>query len=261
MDYPRVHLGEKLYQSPFQETSSVFNAEVGHEDVVVKRRTGSMERELHILQSLDHPLFPRVEAYFQQDDMYNLVLEKKPGTPLDRLINLNRDWQSDALGVPEGINIIRELALGLIALRNFGYYYRDFNLGHILVGDQVTALVDHEADVHIEIGGSAGIDSHIGTWETMAPEEFTVGGKMTEASTTYSLAVILHQLTHGHSLFHLPHIEGKTVDEMRELSREYHNITLDPENFTHHQHAFEQALQADPSRRYQTLESFLSDID
>lgn len=261
MDRPRLHLGENLYQSPFKQTSGVFEAEVDHENVVVKRRAEPMEREFHILQSLDHPLFPHVKAYFQQDDTYNLVLEKKPGTPLNQMINLDRNWRSEILRVPESINIVRELALGLVALRNFGYYYRDFNLGHIHVGDRVTALVDHEADVQIEADGSGIIDSHTGTWETMAPEEFMVGDRMTEAATTYSLAVILHQLTHGCNLFHLSHIEGKTVDEMREMSKEYHTKTPGAENFTHHQYLFKRALQAEPSRRYQTLEEFLSDIN
>lgn len=261
MDYSRLHLGEKLYQSPFRETSNVFDAQVDDESVIVKRRTGIMERELHILESLDHPLFPRVKAYFQQDDTYNLVLEKKRGVPLNQWIHLDGNWQSDILSVQEGVRMIRELALGLIALRNSDYYYRDFNLGHILVDDSVTALVDHEADVRIEADGSARVDSYIGTWETMAPEEFIPGDKMVEASTTYSLAVILHQLTHGRSLFHIPYIEGKTADEMREMSRESHSRTPSPDNFTHHPHLFARALQADSSRRYQTLEEFLSDIN
>lgn len=262
MDHQSLHLGEKLYQSPFNQMSGVFKAEMDDESVIVKRRSRPMERELYILRSLNYTLFPEVKAYFQQDDTYNLVLEKKAGVPLNQWIHLNKDWRSSIRDVSESTNIIRELALGLVALRDFGYYYRDLSLGHVLIDNgRVTALVDHEADVRVGTDGSATVDTHIGTWETMAPEEFTIGDKMTEASTTYSLAVILYQLTHGRSLFHLPHIEGKTVEEMRMLSRESHFSAPDPENITHHQYLFKKALQVDPSQRYQTLEEFLSDID
>jgi serine/threonine protein kinase len=261
MDRSRIQLGEKLYQSPFKESSSVYIATIDHEDFVVKRRTESMEHERRILQSLDYPFFPQVKSYFQQDDIYNLVLEKKPGIPLSQMINLTTDWKSEKISIPEGIKIIRELALGLIALRNSGYYYRDFNLAHILIDDRAIVIVDHEADVNIDANGGAIVDSYTGTWETMAPEEFIVGGKMTQATTTYSLAIILHQLTHGSSLFRLPHVEGATVDAMREMSKESHYTTPDVENFTHHQHLFMKALQADPLRRHQTLEEFLSDIN
>lgn len=225
MDHIKLQLGEKLYQSPFKQLSSVYAATSEHEDLVVKRRAEPMDRERHILQSLNHPLFPRVSSYFQQDDMYHLVLEKKPGMPLSQMIDLTLDWTSEKISIPEGIKIVRELTLGLIALRNSGYYYRDFNLNHVLVDNEVTAIVDHEADVRIEVDGNAIVDTYTGTWETMAPEEFVVGSRMNQASTVYSLAVILHQLTHGTNLFRLPHIEDKTIDEMREMSQKRHNHT------------------------------------
>lgn len=261
MNYEHIRFGEQIYQSPFTETSNVFDAKIGDEAVVVKRRSTAMGREVEVLRSLDHSHFPHVKTYFEHESSFYLAIDKMPGTALSKLIDLKENWSSDVLDIPESIGIVRRLALGLVALRNAGYYYRDFNLGHILLDDAQISLVDHEADVKIADDKSAIVDLETGTWETMAPEEFTVGSKMYESTTTYTLAVILYQLTHGQNPFHLEHIENKTMDEMRELSRRLHLEVPQPEKFTHLKRFFARALQPNPEDRFQDLEDFIMNIE
>ncbi|HSH18104.1 MAG TPA: hypothetical protein VK978_01850 [Candidatus Saccharimonadales bacterium] len=39
--------------------------------------------------------------------------------------------------------------------------------------------------------GTGVVDTATGTWETMAPEEFSPGNAMSEAANTYTLGVLL----------------------------------------------------------------------
>ncbi len=254
-------LGEKLYQSPYCDTSSVFDAHLNSENVIIKRRSTSMQREKEVLESLNSNYFPRLKGSVEHDAIHYLALEKRPGIPLGKYIDLDENWLSRKLTIDESVGIIQHLALGLIALRDCGYYYRDFNLNHILITDENVSLVDHEADVKIGIDRTALVDVETGTWETMAPEEFDIGSKMLESATTYSLAVILYQLTHGSNLYRLKPMEDRTNDEKRELSRILHLKPPLPENFEHLRPFFTHALNPNPKDRVQNIEEFIANLE
>lgn len=261
MKYEHIRFGEKIYQSPFTETSSVFEADIDTENVILKRRLSNMEREKDVLETLNNSHFPRLIGYLEQDSVHYLAIEKKPGIPLNQYIDMDKDWNSRKLMINESIGIVRRLAVALIALRDCTYYYRDFNLSHILLSDSGVSLVDHEADVKIDDDGSAVVDLETGTWETMAPEEFVVGSKMHESTTTYTLAVILHQLTHGRNLYRLESTDNMTVDERRVLARALHLEPLRPEDFEHSRSFFMQALNPNPIERMQRIEEFIANIE
>jgi serine/threonine protein kinase len=66
----------------------------------------------------------------------------------------------------------------------------------------------------------------VGTWETMAPEEFTVGARITPAANVYSAGMFLYRLlTGGYPLAYGNFDWGgrhRTLDDMREAQRDLH---------------------------------------
>jgi serine/threonine protein kinase len=92
----------------------------------------------------------------------------------------------------------------------------------------------------------------------MAYEEFRVGNRMTHASNTYTLGVVLLQLVTGNSPFFISANEVSNSEVGRVNTRDLHkelpniktgNIALD--------NVLKEALQPAPSKRFQTIKEFL----
>ena len=173
-------------------------------EVIVKTGGDELAREAGILRTIDDARIPAVvdfESHAGETSM--MILNRLPGTPLDQYIHLQPDWRSDPLDKHEAIRIVIGLSACFSALKNAGFLYRDLNLGHVLVDGETVNLVDHEWDILLSDTGNGIVDSLAGTWETMAPEEYTVGNTLNEASNVYTLGTVLLQLVSGRSPFHV----------------------------------------------------------
>lgn len=260
MGEPPIVLRDKIYQSKFTETAGTYRGTYGDADAVIKLRKDLMGREVRVLRSLDDPRFPKVLAYDEVEDGYRLVLELLPGIRIAEYIGADAEIKSRRMDETESTEILRQLSLGMIALRDTGYYYRDLNMNHILIdrSDGVrVSLIDHEADVHIGPNGKAAVESRMGTWESMSPEEFEVGNEMTEASVTYGLGTLLYQLTHGEAAFRVA-VDPPEGMTSRELSQSYHAEPIAAEKVEHMREILIKALDPDPAKRFATIEEFMA---
>lgn len=261
--FDSLQVDDKVYESKFNDHAATYKATFHGKPVFVKRRLDPMDREAAVLRVIDDARIPKVIAYGTDAGMYQLVLQAVPGITMADYLEVQPDLRSRTIDDRESRAIICELAHGLIALRDAGYYYRDMNMKHILIandgGDPHVSLIDHEADVAIGANGRAHVETRMGTWETMSPEEFDVGNEMTEASSVYALGAVLYQLTHGEAAFRVAvdPPEGKTS---RDLSHDYHSAPIPSGRLLYMKETLGRALDPDPSKRYQTIEEFMGSL-
>lgn len=246
---------ESSYKVP---KASVAYGKYKGSEVIVKTGGEELARELDILRNIDDTRIPAVIDFGSNADGTNrLVLNKLPGTPLDQYIHLQPDWHSDRLGRQEAIRIVMGLSACFSVLKKAGFLYRDLNFGHILVDDEMISLVDHEWDISLSATGSGTVDSLAGTWETMAPEEYTVGNSINEASNIYTLGSVLLQLISGKSPFYISKDDEPDAEKRRDAT--LHLMEIFPGVNTGDAKLDEivnTSLQWDPADRYKSIEDF-----
>jgi serine/threonine protein kinase len=260
MNLPKeLQLGEVLYQTPDKPASSAILAGTYAGQFAIFKRGDSnhLRREEAILRTAHFEGIPSVLDYIEDGEHDFLVMERLAGTHLSKYIGLDSSWHSRELEIEEALCIVDGLALCFDALHKVGYLYRDLNLDHVIVNETKVGLVDHEWCVLADKAGWGRVDSRAGTWETMAHEEFRVGNRITRASNTYTLGVVLLQLTTRINPFFISAAEAPNVEIGRINTRSLHerlpdiqttNIALDS--------MLNVALQPTPNRRYQSVTEF-----
>jgi serine/threonine protein kinase len=254
-----LRVDEQIYQSWFKgEGSGTYSGSYGDQPVIIKVGDERMAYEAEVLKAVPAESIPEYIMLREKTaGSFQLAMSRLAGVPLPEITKLESDWTSQVQPIEQAKRITLGLTAAFLALKEAGYLYRDLNLAHVLVAESSVGLCDHEADVRLEDGGCAIVDTRIGTWETMAPEEFEVGESMTEASSTYTLGVVMMQLVSGNSPFYVPNPDDLELDVLRESSRETHLIL--PRIDTNH-HSLDdllnKSLDPSPAKRFQTLSDF-----
>lgn len=255
---PRV-----IHESSYKDGGSRVQIEVlDGQQVITKVSTPeSLRHEYDILSSIDDAGIPKLLS--NEDELNNgrMTMEMMPGKGIDEIVDLNKHWESTPIEVSLAATITDQAARRLIGVRRGGYLYRDLNLSHLMVaqdaqGRIAVSLIDVEASEPLK-DGVATVTSEAGTWETMSPEEFEVGGQMTEASNVYSLGVLLMQLSTGKNPYHTappqrPEGQGRDFAKFMHQS----GIKFFPGEGTPLASILEKALDPDPNKRYQTIREF-----
>lgn len=146
--------------------------------------------------SLNHRGIATVYDYGESDDVAFLVMELVRGRALSQLM----DEQPDLPTVTK-LSIIAQAAEGLQAAHHAGVVHRDVKPGNLLVRDDgVVKVTDFGISRALT---SAPLTEHgqmIGTPAYVSPEQAS-GGQVSDASDTYSLAVVAYELFAGHPPF------------------------------------------------------------
>ena len=135
--------------------------------------------------------------------------------------------------------------------------YRDLNLNHLWFQKDKAVFIDLEAATIKEAADNFWkLDSMRGTWETMAPEEFTVGERMTERTATYRVAVIAHLMLSGE----LPYDRSSRRSRAAQIRRKY-PPRISPKLPKKARRVFTVALQNQPARRHSRPRQFFKALN
>ena len=106
-----------------------------------------------------------------------LELEYIAGESMEQWLHLDymAGWRAVAPPLPQALDRLRRYATLEQALLRAGVLYRDLNLQHLIFTLQGVRIVNLEAAEIQQTDGLWRVISRRGTYETMAPEEFTVG--------------------------------------------------------------------------------------
>lgn len=162
------------------------------------------QREVRILQNLNHPAIPKFLDHFESDESgdkwFYLVQERVPGENLGIL--MEQGWHPSS-------QQIQSIALQVLAVLEYLHglsppvIHRDLKPSNLILNQDKIYLVDFGAvqDVLRPEGSS----TVVGTFGYMAPEQFT--GRALPASDLYALGATLVHLLSGRSPSELPQRE------------------------------------------------------
>ena len=243
------------YKGPYSQTAiGKFNGK----RAIIKTGDSHLNEEKKILDTIDYPAIPKaIDLVAEDDEKQHLILEYFPGRPLSSHIELDSEWDSRKLSIDETYAIVDSLAKSLLVLKSKGYLYRDLNLEHVLLNQNRIYLVDLEGCVRQESPGEWRVNSRSGTWETMAPEEFEVGNRLSEATGTYMLGVLALQLTLGDNPFFISQEKIPDGEARRKATLELHEALPEINSGNKKLDAFlTKALQPEPKKRFEKIEDF-----
>lgn len=250
-------LGQLIHKSEHTPGIEVYQAEYQGQPVIAKTNPNpeQLDAEAAVLRSVNSRRIPALVG--RVDDW--LLSEPMSGLPLSKIINLTPDWKSQPIESKRTLQIVKGLARCFQDLIRAGYCYRDLNLDHVIVDGDDVSLVDHEWDVPTT---NAIVDGKTGTWETMAPEEFIQGGRMTEASNVYTLGVVVVQLETLRNPFHVRPSLVPQTDQRQMASCELRKTptSANISNPLFHD-AVLAALEFDQSRRTQSIADFVGGLE
>ncbi|MEL6552191.1 MAG: protein kinase [Cyanobacteria bacterium J06621_11] len=168
------------------------------------------EREIHLLESLNHPTIPRYLNSFTVDMPMGkglvLVQSHTGGQTLEEQLKSGRTFSETEIKA-----IAKQLLQGLIYFHSKGLVHRDIKPSNVAVAGSVNELGQA---TWLNLGTVQYIqaqrpDALVGSYGYMPPEQ--VGGQAAFASDLYSLGATLVYLTVGAHLRELPH-DGPKVE-------------------------------------------------
>ena len=121
------------------------------------------------------------------------------GESMEKWLHLDymAGWRVVAPLLPQSLDRLRRYATLEQTLLRAGVLYRDLNLQHLIFTLQGARIVDLEAAEIQRADGLWRVTSRRGTYETMAPEEFTIGSRLTARTASYWFAIVAHLVLAG----------------------------------------------------------------
>lgn len=154
-----------------------------------------LQREAHILRSLDHPAVVRYLDHGDVDGNPYLVMEWLDGAPLRSLLDERR------LSVAETLVLGIRLSSALARIHQHGIVHRDVKPSNVVLPENTLAhatLIDFGV-AHIE--GTEHERAIVGTPAYMSPEQVRGSSVATPASDVYSLGCVLYECLVGNTPF------------------------------------------------------------
>jgi serine/threonine protein kinase len=148
----------------------------------------------------------------------NLTLEFIAGQNAKQWLSLDDEWNAVPIEWSSAKTKLKAYVTAEMDLLSRGALYRDLNLEHMIFHGDKVVLVDHEATLTNQDGASQEwyLDNRRGTWDTMAPEEFSGRGKLTRRTATYRTAVVAHLVLTGRLPFERRSLRSDTYKWRRQ---------------------------------------------
>jgi serine/threonine protein kinase len=215
-------------------------------------RIARFEREARAAGALNHPNIVAVHEIGRDGDTYWIATELLGGESLAKVI------ERGPLGVPQALEIARQIADGLAAAHVAGIVHRDLKPANIMVTrDDRVKILDFglalrrrtsQDSTTLELTGEGTV---LGTAGYMSPEQVR-GEQVGHRSDLFSFGVILYEMLGGKRAF----AGGSSVEVMHAILKE------DPPELPASvppvfDRIMRRCLQKDPERRFQTAADLL----
>ena len=134
----------------------------------------------------------------EHDDMKaSIKMKTIRGKSLREIIGIKDEYDIEAMSWNAAEKLLKQYIEAEMDLLSRRALYRDMNLEHILFTNNQAFLVDLESTIISEVPNKWVLNDMRGTWETMAPEEFSGYGELNPRTATYRVAIIAHILLVG----------------------------------------------------------------
>lgn len=207
--------------------------------------------EARTIAKVEHPNIVQVHDVGVHFPFLFIVMQLLRGQTLEQ------QMEAGEILPHEGVQIVRQIARGLLAAHVKGVLHRDVKPSNVIVIGEVCKLVDFGLARDLAAGDEFS-GMVVGTPYYISPEQWS--GKAVDArSDLYSLGAILYQILTGR-----PPFQGKTMSEMMQQ----HLRSIPP--LPHHlNRSVSEELSAvvmkllakEPERRYTDAKALLEDLD
>lgn len=189
-----------------------FAVKIIHKKRLAKpKQQQSIEREVEILQKVDHPHCVRLEAIYSTQNHLYLVLEYCKGGELFDMICQHSHFTEN-----QAVKVVRQVNSALEYLHNLGIVHRDIKPENILLlephPDSVVKLTDFGLANRLD-GKDLKFWTSCGTLYYAAPEVLSTSS-YTHKIDFWSLGVVMYVLLVGYLPFYHDH-RAKTIDLIR----------------------------------------------
>jgi serine/threonine protein kinase len=151
------------------------------------------KQEAKIMANLHHPHIVQLHSFFDQDDLYCLVMEYVEGGSLKDLIKQNGP-------IPEerALKIFHQIAEALAYAHDKGVIHRDIKPSNILIGKyDIVKVMDFGIARMTESPGLTRTGTQMGTLVYMSPEQIKDSKHVDSKTDVYSLGVTLYEMLTG----------------------------------------------------------------
>jgi len=160
-----------------------------------------LEQEVRLARRVTHPHVCRMFDVVDADGAVALCMEYVDGEDLASLLR-----RVGHLPAKRAIQVARQLVLGVSAIHRQGLLHRDLKPANVMIdGRGAARLMDFGLAAESPDGLICGTPAY------MAPEQLA-GGAASVQSDLYSLALVLHELFTGESVF----VQRQTLEALRE---------------------------------------------
>ena len=169
-------------------------------------RLAGFHREVRMAREVSHPNVVRVHDIAESEGRHFISMEYVDGEDLASLIR-----RIGRLPADKGVELARELCLGLAAAHEQGVLHRDLKPANVMIDGRGRVRI---SDFGLAIRAPDGRSGEVaGTPAYMAPEQFD--GEATPATDVYALGLVLYHMFVGEAAF-----SGGSVSEMAQRQRE-----------------------------------------
>jgi serine/threonine protein kinase len=177
-----------------------------------------LQREAPLLAKLSHPSIPYVitqgEAVAASGKIQYFVMQLVEGKPLNEVIAAKRRLEAQP-----AITIARHVLSAVDHAHRSNVLHRDIAPDNILVGDEVTYLIDFSVGVSLDEDADArptvtGV--RIGRADYAPPEQRKDAKSVNRASDIYSVGIVLFEMLAGHPRLRIEHL----AEDLRHVSPE-----------------------------------------
>ncbi|MFC1628013.1 serine/threonine protein kinase [Gemmatimonadota bacterium] len=210
-------------------------------------------REAQAASALNHPNITTVHDLLDSDGQHFICMEYVEGKTLRQMVEGSR------ISVKKAVDIILQAAEALEAAHDQGILHRDIKSANIMVNVKGRVKVMDFGLAHLEDRSQlTRTGTTMGTLAYSSPEQIT-GAPVDKRSEVYSLGIVFYELVTGQLPFTGTN-EAETLYAI--LNNEPARIsTFNEDLSTDVVAVIEQMLQKDPSRRYESCDELIKDLN